>query len=155
VKSEKQLMHVDYLWEYDLLASFGTLDNLIPKVVLLNNSSHKVYLLLHACGLWMESLIAVGTLMSFLPFSTFGSRGVIEGFGVSFLLLFSTRLLFAFIFGFMMLRTTAIVCRKYIRFGVFYYTHLDEFVLLLNQVLNEGIQRGHSPGCFNTQPLSV
>ena len=64
----------------------GTLRDVIPKVVLLQDFYHLVNFFLHARGFWMESSVIVGEFVSFLPFLISRARGVIEGLGVPFLI---------------------------------------------------------------------
>jgi hypothetical protein len=52
----------------------------------------------------MVPAIAITTLLPLLVFSTFGTKGIIEGFGVPFLLWICMCLFFAFPFGFRILR---------------------------------------------------
>jgi hypothetical protein len=100
----------------------------------------------------MESSIVVGTLCPFFPFPLLDPEESLKG--LEYPLLFCFVFTFSF-FVFFMLRIVSIMCNKCMHFGFFYYTHLDEFVLLLNHDLNEGLQRGHSPQCSSNQPLSM
>jgi hypothetical protein len=58
----------------------GTLGDEISKVVLLKYLGHLIYLFLHTCGFWMESFMEVSAFLPFSSLSTFGSRGIVEGF---------------------------------------------------------------------------
>ena len=130
----------------------GNLWNVITMVVLLKYLGHLIYLLLHAWGFQMESFLAICAFPHFLPFFTFGSWGIIEGFGVPFLLWIFMCLSFIFGFRSMFWVMTAKMHSKNMCLGALDFSHTDELVLFLSQRFNKSIKSEHGLVLTRGQP---
>jgi hypothetical protein len=62
------------------LLLLGTLRDAISKVLLLKYLGHLIYLFLHTCRFCMESFMVVSAFLPLSSLSTFGFRGIVEGF---------------------------------------------------------------------------
>ena len=91
----------------------------------------------------MESFLTVCAFVPFLPFFTFGSGGIIEGFGVPFLIWICMCLSFVFGFRYLFRVMTTIMHNKSMCLGALYFSHTDELVLFLRQRFNKSIKSGH------------
>ena len=100
----------------------------------------------------MESFLAVCAFLHFLPFFTFGSRGIIEGFGVPFLLWICMCLSFVFGFKSLFWVMIAIMHSKSMCLGALDFSHTDELVLFLRQRFNKSIKSRHGPILTRDEP---
>ena len=121
----------------------GSLWNAIPKVVLQKYLGHLIYLLLHAWVFWMETFPKICAFLQFLQFFTFGSKGIIEGFGVPFLLWICMCL--SFVFRSLFWVMTPIIHNKNMCLGALDFSHTDELVFFLRQRFNKSIKSGRGP----------
>jgi hypothetical protein len=94
----------------------------------------------------------VSTFLPFSSLSTFGPRGIIEGFLVPFLIWICMYFLFVFVFIFLLLMTSIIFHSKCMHLWGFVFSHIDELVLLLCQRLDKGFKGGHHPGGSRGEP---
>ena len=97
---------------------------------------------MHACRFWMESFMTVRTFLPFSSLSTFGSRGIGEGFWVPSLLQMGMSFPFVFIFRFLILMAS-IFHSKCIHLWAFDFSHVDELGFLLCQGFDKFLKRRH------------
>jgi hypothetical protein len=93
----------------------------------------------------MESFMEVCAFLPFSSLSTFGSRGIGEGFCVPFLLQICMSFHFVFIFIFMILMV-AILHNKFMCLWAFDFAYVDELGFLLYQGFEKFLKRRHLPG---------
>ena len=100
----------------------------------------------------MENSLTICEFLPFLPFLTFGSGGIVEGFGVPFLLWICMCLSFVFGFRSLFWVMIAIMHDKSMRLGALDFSHIDELVLFLRQRFNKSIKSGHGPVLARDEP---
>jgi hypothetical protein len=118
----------------------GNFENVILEVVLLKNLHHLINLFLHACIFGMIITISVTIFgCPFLSFSTFGARGIIEGFGVPFLVWLGMRLSLAFLLGILIACVIYFMHIKFMCIGFLDYPYFDELILIMREGFNKMI----------------
>jgi hypothetical protein len=86
----------------------------------------------------MIAIVAVTAFgIPFISFSTFGTRGIIEGFGVPFILWLCMFISLAFFLGLQIACVVSLMHNKCMCIGYLDYPHLDEVLFFMHEGFNK------------------